>query len=72
MLKSIERRFEKLIDQEEPVPLSKKSDTFIEITLSSLEDMILYLLDIVSTINIFIQIYSPLVNNLKTENFIIQ
>ncbi|XP_031788884.1 activating signal cointegrator 1 complex subunit 2 [Nasonia vitripennis] len=71
-LRDIERRFEDCpIDQEgKAVLLSERGGANVEINLSTLEDLILYLLDTVSTINIFINIYLASINTFKIECFI--
>lgn len=71
-MKDIERRFEDCPTDQggKAVLLSERGGANIEITLSDLEDIILYLLDIISTIDIFLEIYPNAVNNFKTDHFL--
>lgn len=71
-LKNIERRFEDCpIDQEgNPFLLPERRGSNVNLTLPSLEDMLLYLLDTVSTLSIFMDIYPPSVDNFQVEHFI--
>ncbi|XP_058799913.1 activating signal cointegrator 1 complex subunit 2 [Phymastichus coffea] len=71
-LTNIERQFEDCpADQEgKAVLLSDRGGANVEITLFDLEDIILYLLDIVSTINIFLEIYPDAICDFNSDNFI--
>lgn len=71
-LTDIERRFENSFTNQEgkAILLSERDDSNLEITLQGLEDIILYLLDIISSINIFIDIYSNSINKFKDDHFL--
>ncbi|KAK9307142.1 hypothetical protein QLX08_002463 [Tetragonisca angustula] len=53
----------------EAVSLSKQNINSSKLTLFQLEDMILYVLDISSTISVFLKNYPPAVNIFHTEDF---
>lgn len=68
----IERQFENNFTNQEGkiILISEKTGADHEMTLLGLEDIILYLLDIVSSIGIFINIYSVAVSKFKDEQFL--
>ncbi|XP_018347696.1 PREDICTED: activating signal cointegrator 1 complex subunit 2 isoform X1 [Trachymyrmex septentrionalis] len=69
-LENVERRFENCpSNATEAVALSEKGGS-IEMTLYNLEDLILYVLDISSTLTILLRIYSPVTAIFYKDDFI--
>ncbi|KAJ8686407.1 hypothetical protein QAD02_022201 [Eretmocerus hayati] len=72
-LGNVEKRFEDCpSNQEGAVLLSERGGARTEMSLTDLEDMILYTLDIVSNINIFLSIHSQSVNSFKSDMLFIK
>ncbi|KAL0102701.1 hypothetical protein PUN28_018189 [Cardiocondyla obscurior] len=69
-LENVERRFENCpSDMAEAVALSdRKSST--DITLHHLEDLVIYILDVASTLSILLKIYSPIIDVFHKDDFI--
>ncbi|XP_011503352.1 PREDICTED: activating signal cointegrator 1 complex subunit 2, partial [Ceratosolen solmsi marchali] len=70
-LTKIEKRFEDCPTNQKgkPILLSERGGANVEITFPNLEYLILYLLDTVSTISIFLDIYDACVDSFKVEDF---
>ncbi|XP_017787994.1 PREDICTED: activating signal cointegrator 1 complex subunit 2 [Habropoda laboriosa] len=70
-LENVERRFDNCPTRysNEAVSLSERDTGTIKLTLFNLEDMILYVLDISSTITVFLKNYSSAVNMFHREDF---
>ncbi|XP_076184054.1 activating signal cointegrator 1 complex subunit 2 [Ptiloglossa arizonensis] len=70
-LENVERKFNGYFihNPNEAVSLTKQNTGSIELTLFNLEDMILYVLDISSTINVFLKNYPPAVSTFHREDF---
>ncbi|XP_050459641.1 activating signal cointegrator 1 complex subunit 2 [Cataglyphis hispanica] len=68
---NVERRFENhLGDTTEAVALSEKENNSIEMTLYNLEDLILYILDVSSTLTILLKNYFPVITTFHRDDFI--
>ncbi|CAK9801226.1 Activating signal cointegrator 1 complex subunit 2 [Anthophora plagiata] len=70
-LENIERRFDNCPTRysNEAVSLSERNATTKKLTLFNLEDMLLYVLDISSTITVFLRTYPPAVGTFHREDF---
>ncbi|EGI59668.1 Activating signal cointegrator 1 complex subunit 2 [Acromyrmex echinatior] len=69
-LENVERRFENCpSNATEAVALSERGDS-IEMTLYNLEDLILYVLDISSTLTILLRVYPPVTATFHKDDFI--
>lgn len=69
-LENVERRFEGCVNNaSEAVALPEKSNAFVEMTLCNLEDLILYILDVSSTLTILLKTYSPFVAIFHRDDF---
>ncbi|XP_067213131.1 activating signal cointegrator 1 complex subunit 2 isoform X2 [Linepithema humile] len=69
-LENVERRFKDCpVDITEAVALSEKENNYAEMTLYNLEDLILYILDISSTLTVLLQSYSPIIAIFHTDDF---
>ncbi|CAK9817080.1 Activating signal cointegrator 1 complex subunit 2 [Anthophora quadrimaculata] len=70
-LENIERRFDDCPTRysNEAVSLSERNATTKKLTLFNLEDMLLYVLDISSTITVFLKTYPPAVGTFHREDF---
>ncbi|TGZ50248.1 activating signal cointegrator 1 complex subunit 2 [Temnothorax longispinosus] len=69
-LENVERRFEDYpSDATEAVALSERGSS-IEMTLYNLEDLILYVLDVSSTLTALLRSYSPVTATFHTDDFI--
>lgn len=67
---NVERKFgSDSIHTDEAVSLSKQDTNSLKLTLLQLEDMILYVLDISSTVGVFLMNYSPAVSIFHTVDF---
>ncbi|XP_076642358.1 activating signal cointegrator 1 complex subunit 2 isoform X2 [Halictus rubicundus] len=71
-LENVERKFDHSMghNTNEAVSLSKKNTGYKNLTLFNLEDLILYVLDISSTITVFLNNYSPAVSLFHKEDFV--
>ncbi|XP_076292239.1 activating signal cointegrator 1 complex subunit 2 isoform X2 [Lasioglossum baleicum] len=71
-LENVERKFDHSIghNSNEAVSLSQKNTGYKNLTLFNLEDLILYVLDISSTITVFLNNYSPAVSLFHREDFV--
>ncbi|RLU22676.1 hypothetical protein DMN91_004954 [Ooceraea biroi] len=69
-LENVERRFGGCLnDASEAVALPERSDGFVEMTLCNLEDLILYTLDVSSTLAVLLRCYSPVVATFHRDDF---
>lgn len=50
--------------------LSERENNSIEMTLYNLEDLILYILDVSSTLTVLLKIYSPIIITFHRDDFI--
>ncbi|XP_072749358.1 activating signal cointegrator 1 complex subunit 2 [Anoplolepis gracilipes] len=68
---NVERRFEGHLDHAtEAVALSEKGNDSIEMTLYNLEDLILYILDVSSTLTVLLKSYVPVISTFHQDDFI--
>lgn len=70
-LQNVERRFENsLSNATEAVALSERKDNSAEMTLYNLEDLILYILDVSSTLTVLLKSYPPVTATFHRDDFI--
>ncbi|XP_029169815.1 activating signal cointegrator 1 complex subunit 2 [Nylanderia fulva] len=68
---NVERRFEDCLDHAtEAVVLAERANDSIEMTLYNLEDLILYILDVSSTLSILLKSYPPVTATFHRDDFI--
>lgn len=68
---NVERRFKDRLDSAtEAVALTERANDSIEMTLYNLEDLILYILDVSSTLTILLKSYSPVIATFHRDDFI--
>lgn len=68
---NVERRFEDRLDfATEAVALAERANNSIEMTLYNLEDLILYILDVSSTLTILLKSYPPVIATFHRDDFI--
>lgn len=69
-LKNVEQKFQhRPVNVSETVALFERGDESAEMTLCNLENLILYILDLSSTIAILLKSYSPVIPTFRKEDF---